>query len=160
MSNTSAPLRVTAAVIKVVVLLLTLAYIGEKAAELKTLQFVAGDAGHNVGTVFAFWMVLLPAGFYLCALWAAANVLARLGKGDAFGPAMRKGLRGMGINLLFSALARVILIPVVAPMLDPKMGGFELSASIEGVTIGLIGAVFLLLAQRGGTLKAELEAFV
>lgn len=160
MSQTHAPLRAASVGLKLFVLVLTLAYIGEKSVELKHITWVIGDAGRNVALVFAFWLATLPQGFCLVALWAAANVLNRLGRGDGFGQALVKCLREVGLNLILSGVAAVVLVPFVKPFLEGRGLATGGNFDIEGLTIGMIGLVLFLVAHQGRALKAELESFI
>jgi len=150
--------------LKIAVVGLTLALIVQCIASYKGVTWVAGSAQANVLKVFAFWLssVLAP-GFYLCALWELANVFARMGRGDAFGPNMVRGLKSTGRCLMIGAAAAVVLAPSFAKWLDANLRGFSglhFNLDIENVTIGLIGLTLYMLARRGVALKAELEQFV
>lgn len=151
-------------ILKILVVGLTLTLVAQCMVEYKTLTWVIGDARANVLKVFAFWLssVLAP-GFYLCALWDLSNVFARMGRGDAFGANMVRGLKSSGRCLMMGAAAAVILAPSFAKWLGDNLHGFSglhFNLDIENVTIGLIGLAFYLLARRGVALKAELEQFV
>jgi len=160
MSNSVLPLRAVSLTVRIIALLLTLVFIGQQVAIHKTLTFTMGDAGHNVGVIFAFWLGMLPPGFCLAALWETSNVFARLGRGDAFGRAMVKGLRGIGLNLVLSALAAILLTPSLQPTLLGHGWGVVFNVDIEAVTVGLIGLMLYVMAWQGSAMKAELEQFV
>lgn len=160
MSQTHAPLRAVSVGLKIFVLVLTLAYIGEKSLELKHITWVIGDAGRNVALVFAFWLATLPQGFCLVASWAAANVLDRIGRGDGFGRSVVKCLREVGLNLILSGLAGIVLVPFLKPILEGRAWAVGVTFDIQSVTIGTIGLVLFLVAQQGRAIKAELEQFV
>ena len=147
-------------IIKIVVLAPAVAYYIEKDQALKALPFMVGNAEHNVIQVVVFWLNLLAQGFYLCALWPASTVFARLGKGDAFGPAMVKGMRDVGLNLMLGAVAALILVPLFVSQLDVQYRGIPHPLDIQSITIGFIGLVLYLLARQGQALKSELEQFV
>ncbi|WP_155847273.1 DUF2975 domain-containing protein [Asticcacaulis sp. AC402] len=160
MSKLPIPLPALSIVIKIVVIVLALAFISEKSGKLETLDFTAGDTWANMKVVSLFWFTLLPQGLYLCAVWAASNVFGRIGRGDAFGPAMVKGLRETGSCLVYGALLAILIIPTLYPMLSEHSRGVRYNLEIESVTIGLVGVVLYLLARQGQALKAELEQFV
>ena len=146
--------------IRFAVIAMALVFIGERSAGLHTLPFAAGDMSHNVLIVFAFWADLLRPGFALCALWEASNVVARLGKGDAFGPAMVKGMRGIGLNLMFGAVGGLIFAPTLGYYAFGHGVAQSYGTQIESVTFGLIGLVFYVLARQGMALRSELEQYV
>ncbi|WP_443749903.1 hypothetical protein [Asticcacaulis solisilvae] len=150
--------------LKIAVIVLTAALIAQCSTEYKAMTWVMGDARANVLKVFAFWLssVLAP-GFYLCALWDLGNVFKRMGRGEAFGPSMVRGLQSTGLCLMMGATAAVVLAPSFAKWLGDNLHGFSglhLNLDIENVTIGLIGLTLHLLARRGAGVKAELEQFV
>ena len=160
----SPPLRFATAMFRIIAIVLTVVFVATAAAALKSLTFVMGDAGHNVGIVFAYWLGMLPQGFCLSALWVATNVVGRLNKGDAFNAAVTKGLRGIGLNLILSALSAIVFAPVFKPLFE-NLGhglllGLAVNLDVESVTIGMIGLVLYLVAHQGRTIKAELESFV
>ncbi len=162
MSKFAIPLRPAGIVIKIVVIVLALAFIQDRANAYKSVEFVVGDAAYNVAVVFAFWAALLAPGFYLCALWPASDVFARMSKGDAFGPAMTKGLRGMGLNLMMGAFAALVFSPTLIRFVEThfRSYGLHYHVEIESLTIGLLGIVLYMLAKQGQALKSELEKFV
>ncbi len=146
--------------IRLAVVAMALIFIGERSGGLHSLPFIVGDATRNVFIVFAFWADLLRPGFALCALWEASNVLARLGKGDAFGPAMVKGMRGIGLNLMFGAAGGLVLAPTLEYYAGSHSTAQTYGNQIESVTFGLIGLVFYILARQGKALRSELEQYV
>lgn len=149
--------------IKIGVCLLAAALVKTQAGRIQALPFEIGDPSHNFWMIPAFWAGLLAPGFYLCALWAASDVFARMNKGDAFGPAMVKGLEEVGRNLMIGAVAAVFIAPTLIFLIDTnftRMTGIKYHMEIEDLTIGLIGFVLALLAKRGAALKSELEHFV
>jgi hypothetical protein len=157
-------LRPATAAFRITAIVLTIVFIISESAGLKTLAFVHGNAWHNVGLVFAYWIDMLPQGFCLGALWVATNVFHRLGRGEAFNPAVVKGLRGIGLNLVMSAVSAILIVPCLKPLLQGLGESFVLSlafnANVESVTIGLIGLVLYMVARQGSALKTELESFV
>lgn len=145
---------------RIVTVALTVVFIVEQLAHLKTLPFIIGNAGHNVAVVFADWLDMLQPGFCVSALWAATNVFARLGRGEAFNASVVKGLRGIGLNLVLSAVCATLIVPNVKPVLLGNGWSPAFTPDVESVTIGMIGFVLYLVARQGTALKAELESFV
>lgn len=156
--------RPVTAAFRIVAIVLTVVYVVTSAAGLKTLTFEVGNAAHNVGIVFAYWLDMLPNGFCLSALWVATHVFDRLSRGEAFNPAVVKGLRGIGLNLIMSAVSAILIIPCLKPFFEDLGHGITLgvtfNANIESVTIGLIGIVLYAVAHQGRALKTELESYV
>jgi hypothetical protein len=160
MSKFAVPHGPASIVIKIVVIVLALAFIKERAALLPGLPFVDGHGIHNVRLITAFWLALFPAGSYLLAVWAASNVFGRMDKGDPFGPAIVKGLKEVSTHLMWGAAAAIAIVPTLTPALTERFRGFRYDPDIESVTIGLVGVVLYILAKQGQTLKAELDQFV
>lgn len=160
MSKSPAPVGAFGVLIRLAVFVLALAYTGEKIAGLKSIPFAVGSASHNVLIVFAYWAELLQPGFALCALWAASTLFGSLGRGDAFKPAVVKGMRGVGLNLLFGAFGALVLVPLFNYLAYGAAPLRVYGPYIESLTFGLIGLVFYMLARQGQALKSELEQFV
>ena len=159
MSLSSRPATV---IFRIIAFALTVAFVVSEAAGLKTLAFTSGDAPHNIGVIGAYWLDMLPNGFCLSALWVATNVFDRLGRGEAFNTAVTKGLRGIGLNLILSAVSAIVILPFLKPLL---LGlGLTLSLgvniNVESATIGVIGLVLYMVAHQGRVLKTELESYV
>jgi hypothetical protein len=160
-------LRPATAAFRITAIVLTVVFILSEAAGLRKLDFISGNAAHNIGIILAYWLDMLPNGFCLAALWVATNVFGRLSRGDAFNAAMVKGLRGIGLNLILSALSAIVIVPFLKPLaLDLGTWGHSLTLNlgvninVESATIGVIGLVLYMVAHQGRTLKTELESFV
>ena len=152
--------RPVTAAFRIITILMTLGFIIEKLAGLKTLPFTIGSAWHNVGVVFAYWLDMLPQGFCIAALWEATTVFDRLSRGEAFNKAVVKGLRGIGLNLVLSAIAAIVLVPSLKPTFLGHGWVVNLNLDPQSVTIGLIGIVMYAVARQGTVMKSELESFV
>jgi hypothetical protein len=110
-----------------------------------------------------FWITLIAPAFFLWALWAASGILARLDRGDAFGPAMIRGLREIGAGLMLGAFAAIVVQPSLTHLIGNnflEMRGVHFNITIENLTLVLVGLVFFLIARRGAMLKARLDGFV
>ncbi len=160
MSKFAVPQGPVSIVIKIVVVVLALAFIREQSAQLTDLVWEAGDWRHNGALIFTFWLSLLAPGFYLFAAWAAADVFGRLDKGTPFTPTLVRGVREVGRNLMWGAVAAIVVAPTMTPWADDRFRGIRYDLDIESVTIGLVGVVLYILAKQGQALKAELEQFV
>jgi len=148
---------------KISVGLLAATLLADQSRHLKGIPFEIGDPSHNVWMIPAFWAGLLAPGFYLFALWAASDVFDRMDKGDAFGPAVVKGLRDIGGNLIYGACAAIFIAPTLVFLVDTgfrRLTGLKYHLEIESLTIGLIGFVLYLLARQGQALKSELDQIV
>ncbi|MDC7676289.1 hypothetical protein [Asticcacaulis machinosus] len=160
MGNIRIPHGPLSLVIKVVVVVLALALIREVAVHLGELPVIDRTNWREMILIPAFWLGLLAPGFYLRAAWAASDVFARMDKGDPFGPAMIRGLKSMGSNLMLGAACAIVIAPTLSPLFDDRFRGVRYDAEIESVTIGLLGLVLFLMAQQGQALKSEMDSFV
>lgn len=163
MSKFSPPLHAGSIILKIVVLSLTLALISTASQTIKGLPFEVGNLMHNLLVIPSYWITILAPGFYLCALWALSDVFGRLNRGDAFGPNMIRGLKGVGSNLMYGAFTAIILAPTLSVLFANEfrsLAGIKHDNDIENLTIGLIGLALYALAKRGQALKSELEQFV
>ncbi len=160
----SPQLRFATFLFRLIAIVLTIAFVIGAAAALKTLAFTSGDTAHNIGVILADWAGMLSTGFCLSALWVATDVVGRLSGGQAFNPAVIKGLRGIGLNLVLSALSAIVIAPFLKPLFESLGHGATLSLgvdiNVQSTTVGMIGLVLFLVAQQGRALKSELESFV
>lgn len=160
MSKPTIPHGPLSVAIKIVIVVLALAFIKEQAERISGLPWVAGDLKQNSLLIFGAWLNLLAPGFYLCAAWAASDVFGRMNKGSPFTPTLVKGIREVGRNLMWGAIAAILIVPTVSPWLTDRFRGVRYDTDIESVTIFLVGLVLYLVAKQGQALKAELEQFV
>jgi len=110
-----------------------------------------------------YWVSLVAPAFFLGALWAASNVFVRIDRGDAFGPAMVRGLKEIGSSLMLGAFAAIILQPSLVFLIRnnfQQMRGVKFDLTVENLTLALVGLVLILLARQGQTLKSKLDQFV
>jgi hypothetical protein len=115
------------------------------------------------GPTAAGWIDLLAPAFFLTGLWAASDVFARMHRGDAFGPAMVRGLREIGGCLMLGAVAAILVQPSLIFLIGNgfrEMRGVQLDFSVENVTLALVGLVLFTLARYGHDLQAQLDSFV
>jgi len=115
------------------------------------------------GQAAAAWIDLLAPAFFLAGLWAASDVFARMHSGDAFGPAMVRGLREIGGRLMLGAVAAIVVQPGLIFLIGSgfrEMRGVQLDFSVANVTLALVGLVLFLLARYGSDLQAQLDSFV
>ncbi len=159
--------RPATAIFRIIAFVLTVVFIFQELAGMRTLPFGPGGVAHNVAIVVAFWLDMLPTGFCLSALWVATNVFERLSRGEAFNAAVVKGLRGIGLNLILSALSAIVIVPFLKPLAQDigNWGhnltlGLGVNINVESATVGVIGLVLYLVARQGRALKTELESFV
>ncbi len=153
-------IRPTTLAFRVITIGLTAAFVYQQLAGLRTLPFTIGSASHNVAVVFVFWLNMLQGGFCISALWVATTVFERLSRGEAFNASVAKGLRGIGLNLVLSTIAAILVVPNLKPVLLGTDWSPAIAADVESVTIGMIGLVLYLVARQGTVMKAELESFV
>ncbi len=151
----------TALVTRTAIVLLGLALFFEQAGARQLLHL----GGVNSGMMLTptHWISLVAPAFYLWAMWAASSVFTRLDQGDAFGPALVKGLRAMGGGLMLGAWAAIIFQPIMIHLITNNfraVQGVRLNFTIENLTLALVGLALVLLARHGQKLKSKLESFV
>jgi hypothetical protein len=114
-------------------------------------------------TAAAYAVSLLAPAFFLWALWAASSVFVRIDNGDAFGPAMVRGLREIGAGLMLGAFAAIVVQPGLIYLIDNGfryMRGVRFNLNVETLTLALTGLVLIALARQGQALKSSLDQFV
>ena len=110
-----------------------------------------------------YWVSLLAPAFFLWALWAASDVFVRMDRGDAFGPAVVRGLRAIGGNLMLGAFCAIVVQPGLIFLIGNgfrEMRGVRFNWTVENVTLAMVGLVLILLARQGRALKSQLDQFV
>ncbi|HWA89605.1 MAG TPA: hypothetical protein VG889_06185 [Rhizomicrobium sp.] len=111
----------------------------------------------------ARWVALCAPAFFLWAVWAASSVFIRLDRGEAFGPAMIRGLNQIGAALMLGAFCAILLQPSVIFLIGNgfrELRGVKYDYNLENLTLVLVGLMLVLLAQHGRKLKSNLDAFV
>ncbi len=154
-------LPIAALVTRIAVLGLGLALFFEQAGARQLLHLDGSDG--RVMTTPVYWISLLAPIFFLGALWAASDVFVRMDRGDAFGPAMVRGLKEIGGSLMLGAFAATVAQPSLMFLLGNgfrQMRGVRFNLDVENVTLALVGLVLVLLARQGEKLKAKLDEFV
>jgi len=148
-------------VTRIVIVGLGLALFFEQAG-VRQLLHLEGAEGRVMMTPI-YWISLLAPVFYLAALWAASEVLARMNRGDAFGPAMVRGLKEIGGCLMIGAFAAIVVQPSLIHLFGNgflEMRGVRFNLGVETMTLALVGLVLVLLARQGQKLKSNLDQFV
>lgn len=151
----------TALCIRIVVVGLGAAMFFEQAGGPSLLQLDGFDTRHDM--VATDWVRLIAPALFLFALWAASDVFARMKLGEAFGPAMVRGLRQIGGGLMFGAFAAILVQPSLVFLVGngfQEMRGAKFDLSIANLTLGLVGIVLILLAREGEKLRSNLDEFV
>jgi hypothetical protein len=121
------------------------------------------DAGAGVMLTPVYWVSLLAPLFFLGALWAASETLVRIDRGDAFGPAMVRGIREIGACLMIGAFAAVVVQPSLIGLIGngfTEMRGVRFDLTVENLTLASIGLLMVLIARQGQQLKSTLDEFV
>jgi len=154
-------LPVSAIVTRIVIVGLGLALFFEQAG-VRQLLHLEGAEGRVMMTPI-YWISLLAHPSHLAALWAASEVLARMNRGDAFGPAMVRGLKEIGGCLMIGAFAAIVVQPSLIHLFGNgflEMRGVRFNLGVETMTLALVGLVLVLLARQGQKLKSNLDQFV
>jgi hypothetical protein len=152
---------VAAILTRIVVLGLSLAIFFEQAGARQLLHL--DPSGGRIMTTTAYWVSLVAPAFYLAALWAASDAFARMNRGDAFGPALVRGLKEIGACLMLGAFAATVVRPSMLFLIDNgfrEMRGVRFDIDIENLTLALVGLMLVLLARQGQRLKTQLDQFV
>ena len=154
-------LPVSAILTRIVTIGLGLALFFEQAGARQLLHLEGAEGLVMMTPVY--WISLLAPVFYLAALWAASEVLARMNRGDAFGPAMVRGLKEIGGCLMIGAFAAIVVQPSLIHLFGNgflEMRGVRFNLGVETMTLALVGLVLVLLARQGQKLKSNLDQFV
>jgi hypothetical protein len=107
-----------------------------------------------------FWTGLLVPICYLCALWAAAKCLRGFENTRTFSSTLLAGLTAIGANLVYGALAALIIVPSIEAWVTQSSRRFQLDWNVEAVTLGMLGVVLKLVAHRAEKLQTELDSIV
>ena len=154
-------LPVSAILTRIVIIGLGLALFFEQAGARQLLHLEGAEGLVMMTPVY--WISLLAPVFYLAALWAASEVLARMNRGDAFGPAMVRGLKEIGGCLMIGAFAAIVVQPSLIHLFGNgflEMRGVRFNLGVETMSLALVGLVLVLLARQGQKLKSNLDQFV
>ena len=129
------------------------------------LAFFIQQAAANRAEAFTsvFWVRLLAPFFFVAAMWTASGVIVRVKQGEAFAPAMLRGLVWMGFCLVLGALSAILFQPAMVWLMGngfSELRGVKFDWSVENLAIGLVGLVLVFIAEHGRRLRAELDSFV
>jgi hypothetical protein len=120
-------------------------------------------SGNDVMMTPVYWVSLLAPAFFLWALWAASEAIVRMDRGDAFGPAVVRGLKEIGGCLMLGSFAAAVVQPSLIYLIGngfTEMRGVRMDLDVENVTLALVGLVLILLARQGQKLQSKLDQFV
>lgn len=128
------------------------------------LAFLIQQAAADRANAFTpqFWVRLMAPLFFVLAMWAASGVIVRVKKGEAFAPAMLRGLLWMGFGLILGSLSAILLQPSLIWLMGngfSELRGVKLDWGVENLAIGLTGLVLVFVAEHGRRLRAELDSF-
>lgn len=154
-------LPIAALLTRIVVVGLGLALFFEQAGARQLLHLDGSDG--RVMMTPVYWVSLLAPAFFLRALWVASDAFVRMDRGDAFGPAMVRGLKEIGGNLMLGAFAATVAQPSLIFLIGNgfrEMRGVRFNLDVENLTLALVGFVLILLARQGQKLKSKLDQFV
>lgn len=159
MSKPSLP--IAAVLTRIAVVGLGLALFFEQAGARQLLHLNGSDGRTMMTPVY--WVSLLAPAFFLIALWAASDALVRMDRGEAFGPAMVRGLKEIGGSLMLGAFAATVVQPSLIFLIGNgfrEMRGVRFNYDVENLTLAMVGLVLILLARQGQNLKSKLDEFV
>jgi hypothetical protein len=121
--------------------------------DAQALGFTAGEQLIVVG----------PALFYLLALGALVRTFGELAEERPFGPALVRGVNGLGQNLIWGGMTAILIAPLLARWTQNRPGGFDVNLELESVVILLVGAALALLARllrHAVSMEAELDEII
>jgi hypothetical protein len=155
------PLPIGALLIRILIVGLGVALFFEQAGARQLLHL--DGSGDQVMMTPVYWVSLVAPVFFLAALWAASNALARMGRGETFGASAVRGLKEMGGCLMIGAFAAIVVQPSLIFLFAngfTQMSGVTFDLDVENLTLVLVGLVLILLAREGQKLQAKLDEFV
>jgi len=132
-------------------------------ANLGAPELLHLEGGSKVMMTPVYWVSLLAPAFFLWSLWAASEAIVRMDRGDAFGPAVVRGLKEIGGCLMLGSFAAAVVQPSLIYLIGngfSEMRGVRMDLDVENVTLALVGLVLILLAQQGQKLQSKLDQFV
>lgn len=150
---------------KFFVMLFAYSLLADRYAQLRQVHEVADQFSftNTLAMSFAlphFWTGLLMPIFYLCALWAAANFLQLCETTKHFNLSLLSGLRNIGDNLIYGAMAAMLLVPSIEAWISLGGRSLQVHWDVSAVTIGMIGVVLKLVARRAESMQATLDSIV
>lgn len=163
MSAHKLPLDLIGTGTRVAVVVLAAGLVVEKARSLNTMH---PDPLTQMSVLMvsmalpSFWISLLAPICYLWALASASDVFMRLHKGEGFGASVVKGLKDVGSNLIYGAIAAIFIMPTLTALTEDRFRGLRYDFAIEPLTIGLIGLMLWLITQAGAKLQTDMDGFV
>lgn len=160
-ASSKPPLPMSALLTRIAVVVLGLGLLSGQAGARQLLHL--DGVADPLTASYVYWFSLLAPAFFLTAFWMASNAFACMGRGDAFGPSMVKGLTGIGFNLLLGAFAAIVVQPSLIFLVGngfTAMNFARFDLDVENLTLALTGIVLILLARQGQTLKSKLDEFV
>jgi len=107
---------------------------------------------------------MTPAIFYVSALWAVRRIFSELARRDRpFGPALAKGLRGVGWSLAWGAGMDVVGSPMLLRWTDGERGGSVAHYIPAAVALGVVGLALVVLARlldQASAIQDELDQII
>jgi len=104
-----------------------------------------------------------PAILYLCGLWAAHRMFARMGRGEVFTAANAAGLASIGASLLWGSAWALALAPTLLRWTEDGFNGLDLRLEGPELVILVLGGALMMLGKvmaQAVVLQAEVDAFV
>lgn len=123
---------------------------------------VSPAPGVSTGDWRASAVVLIPAVFYLWALWSIRGVFGALAEGGRLQPALAAGLTRVGQALVLGAASSVLLVTNLLRWIGAIEGGYA-HFDVPGIVLGVVGLALLLLArllEHAAAVQAELDEIV
>jgi hypothetical protein len=111
----------------------------------------------------ASWVLGIAPFCFLFALLSAANALARIKDDAGFNASVVRALYEIGWSLMLGAFALIVVQPALVYLIGngfTEMRGASFDFGIQNLTLLVIGALLVALAQRGKAMQSHLDEFV
>ncbi len=152
-------------IIKIIVIIFAMNLLIDRASQLLPIYTLGGNFSlqNTLMTSFKlpyFWTGLLVPIIYLFALWEAANFLRTFEISKSFDPDSLKHLQSIGADLMYAAMAAILLVPTIEAWVNQGVRNFKTDWNLDAVTIGMIGLILKYVAQRASNLQRKVDSVV
>jgi len=96
----------------------------------------------------------------LWALWDTAQLMRRLEQGLGFQEQVTRALHKIGGDLLYAALAAILIVPTLDAWIAQQNKGFDTKWDVVYVAIGMIGIVMRQISRQAKASQEQLDSIV
>jgi|CXWL01.1.fsa_nt_gi hypothetical protein len=116
----------------------------------------------SVRVLAPIWVSVLPAIFFMSALWQLRRALREYAKGEFFSPRSARAVRRAGEEAFVALLAQILIAPTIISWLE---GGRHLNLNFELTDLALVAFVLFVAAvgrvlDLAAVIKAENDQIV